>query len=147
MNHTLKRTNTQIILDAIKDLHCAEQVVTRETLVALTGLKLSIVDDRTGVLINDGRVLRVRRGVFIPAQNFAPSRAISTTYLPDGLVKLEVGDDCLDLTPREARMLGRALSGHAMEFASIQAGHEAVAARAARTVEERLKHQEGKKQP
>jgi len=137
----------QIIFEAIQDLHSAEQVVTREALVAVTGLKLTIVDDQIGTLIEGGQVLRVRRGVFVPAPSFPTARAISTTFLPDGLVKLEVGDDCLSLTPREARMLGRALAGHALEFSNIRSGYEAVATRSARQAADKREAQDEKATP
>ena len=60
---TTKRSSTQIILEAVQDLHAQEQVVTRETLHALTELKLSVIDDRVGALIDDGLVVRVQRGL------------------------------------------------------------------------------------
>ncbi|MDI1260242.1 hypothetical protein [Aquabacterium sp.] len=135
-----KRSTSQIVFDAVVDLHAAEQVVTREALVQVTGLKMTIVDDRIAALVDDERVRRVMAGVFMPNDIPPPARAITTTMLPWGWVKLEIGDECMDLTPREARMLGRALAGHAMEFASIQAGREAVAigAEVARAIKEAL---------
>lgn len=45
------------------ELRELEQVATRESVTELTGLKLSIVDDRLRTLVNDGRLKRLIRGV------------------------------------------------------------------------------------
>ena len=120
-----RKSSTLIVLEAVEDLHTMEQVVTRETLVEHTGLKLAIVDDRIGVLIEDGQVHRVRNGVFIPAVRHPPARAISKTVMPNGMVKLEIGDDVLTLTPREDRALAALQAGVAVQFAAINLGHQA----------------------
>ena len=47
MSHGPKEiTSTQLVLDAARDLHAMDQDITREALVAATGLKQHIVDDR-----------------------------------------------------------------------------------------------------
>ncbi|PNG56015.1 MULTISPECIES: hypothetical protein [unclassified Variovorax] len=120
-----RKSTTHMVLDAVDELHALEQVVTRETLVEHTGLKLAIVDDRIGALIEDGQVHRVRNGVFVPAEKHPPARAISKTVMPDGLVKLEIGDDVLTLTPREDRALAALQAGVAVQFAAINLGHQA----------------------
>lgn len=122
---TTKRSSTQIILEAVQDLHAQEQIVTRETLHGLTGLKLSVIDDRVGALIDDGLVVRVQRGVYVPAETHPEARAISKTLLPDGTVKIDIGDQVLTLTPREDRMLARLFAGVVMETAAIEVGHQA----------------------
>lgn len=125
MAETLRKRSTQIVLEAVEDLHVMEQVVTRETLVDHTGLKLAIVDDRIAALIEDGQVHRVRNGVFVPTAKHPPSRAISKTVMPDGLVKIEIGDDVLTLTPREDRALAALQAGVAVQFAAVNIGHQA----------------------
>lgn len=120
---TTKRSSTQIVLEALHDLHQQEQVVTRETLCTLTGLKLSIIDDRIGSLIDDGLVVRVQRGVFVPADVHPPARVISKTVLPDGTVKIDIGDQVLTLTPKEDRMLAGLQAGVVMQTAAIEVGH------------------------
>ncbi len=47
------------------------------------------------------------------------------TEIPGGLVKLEIGDDLLELWPREQRILGKMLTGAATQYAAIQANYEA----------------------
>ncbi|MCH7395932.1 hypothetical protein MMP66_16900 [Acinetobacter dispersus] len=118
-----QKPNAQIISEAIDDLHNQEQVVTRETLASSTGLKLSIIDDRLSYLVDNEQIIRVQRGVFIPAVRHRPSRIMSKTVLPDGTVKIEIDEEILTLTPREARNLGNMMVGEAMQYSNIELGH------------------------
>lgn len=127
MSALQKKSSTAIVMEAVEELHSKEQIVTRETLADFTDLKLTIIDDRIGVLIEDGQVHRVGRGVFVPAKRFPAARAISHTHLPDGWAKIEVGDEMMTLTPRETRMLGAMLQGAAMEATAIESGHTTAA--------------------
>ena len=120
------RSNSQIILEAIEDLHSQEQIVTRTTLSDLTGLQLSIIDDRLSYLVDTGQIIRVQRGVFVPAIKHRTARMMSKTLLPDGTVSIEIGNATtvvLTLTPREARNLGNLLIAEAMQYANIEMGH------------------------
>lgn len=100
-----KKSTLMIVLEAVQDLHAQEQIVTRAALAELTGLKLTTIDDRLDVLVGEGDIIRVERGVFVPAVKHPPARPMSKTVIPDGSVKIEIGDDILTLTPREDRML------------------------------------------
>lgn len=121
-----KRSNAEIVMDAIQDLHSMEQVVTRETLREITDLPLSVIDDRLAYLIDTTQITRVQRGVFVPAPVHRPARPMLKMILPDGTVKIEVGDDhVLTLTPRENRALGELMAGAGQQFASIELGHKA----------------------
>ncbi|MGK7052218.1 hypothetical protein N1Z41_00035900 [Pseudomonas aeruginosa] len=84
----MKKSSTQVVLDAVRELHSQQQIVTRQTLVELTGLKPGVVDDRLSVLVDDLLVLRVERGVFIPAPQFDHLRAdhhhADTRWLGEG---------------------------------------------------------------
>lgn len=122
-----ERTNAEIVLEAIQDLHAQEQIVTRETLMDVTGLKLTVIDDRVASLIDNGQVFRIQRGVFIPAPQHGQARLIGKTILPDGTIKIDIGDDhVLTLTPREGRMLGELMAGSGQQFAAIELGHQAI---------------------
>lgn len=112
MTNPPKRVSSQEILDWVTDLHEKEQVVSREVLTEVTGMKLSIVDEHLRNLVNTGKIKRVTRGVFVPVRVMQPARLISTSLLPDGWLKIEVGDDVMTLTPREARMLGTMMQGY-----------------------------------
>ena len=116
------KTSTDAVMDAVCELHAAEQIVTREAVAQLTQLKLSVVDDRLGVLADDGLVLRVQRGVYAPAPVYRPARAMSKTLLPDGMVKIEIGDEVLTLTPKEDRMLAGLMTGSALQATAIESG-------------------------
>lgn len=127
---TAVRTNKQLVLEAVEDLHRLEQIVTRETLANHLGMKLSVIDDRLKALVADERIIRVQRGVFVPVTQHPPARPISHTELPDGTVVLDIGDDVLHLTPREARTLGAMLGGRALQAAQVDIGHAAAHANA-----------------
>lgn len=117
-----KISTTALVLEAVQDLHNQQQIVTRETLADLTGLKLTVIDDRLGVLADDGAILRVQRGVYVPAPRHPAARAMSKTVMPDGMVKIEIGDEVLSLTPREDRMLANLMAGAAAQAAAIETG-------------------------
>lgn len=122
----MKKSTTDVVLEAIQDLFAQDQYATRETIAQVTGLSVGIIDDRVKALINDGLVHRVQRGVFKPEFQHPEARLISKTMLPDGTVKLEIGDDhVLTLTPREARNLGNLMIGDGMQFSSIESGQHA----------------------
>lgn len=120
-----KRSSTQTILDAVHHLHAQEQIVTRKTLTEVTGLKPSIVDDRLNALVDDMLVLRVERGVYVPAPQLPPARPVTKTLIPGGWVKIEIGDDhILTLTPAENRALGELMAGAGQQYAAIEVGHQ-----------------------
>ena len=117
-----QKSTLLVVLEAVQDLHAQEQVVTRETLAELTGLKLTTIDDRLGVLVDEGDIARVQRGVFVPVVRHAPARPMSKTVMPDGTVKIEIGDEVLTLTPREDRALANLMAGAAAQAAAIETG-------------------------
>ena len=118
------KSNAEIVLSAVQDLFAREQIVTRETLAELTGLKLTTIDDRLGHLVDTGRIRRVQRGVFVPLEQHSPARPISRTLCPDGTTVLEVGDTVMILSPRESRMIGELMAGSSQQYAAIEIGHE-----------------------
>jgi len=123
-----EKSSAEILLEVIQDMHAQEQIVTRETLCSqkgLTTLTKTQIDDRLAYLENNGRIVRVQRGVYVPAEQHRPARNVYTSILPDGTTVLEVGEQKLVLSPREARMVGQAMAGSAQQFVAIQQGHEA----------------------
>lgn len=112
-------TSTQRIFDAVRDLRSLEQIATRETVAELTGLKLSVVDDRLRALIDDGKLKRLLRGIYELVETYAPPRNISKTILDSGHVLIEitgrpgVEDVILHLTPCEDRALAQLSVGAA----------------------------------
>ena len=114
--------STQRALDAVRDLHAAGQIATREAVSELTGDRLSVVDDRLRVLADDKFIRRLARGAYMPMEQHPPPRVISKTLLPDGTVKYEIGDEVLTLTPAEDRALSSLSAGAATQAAAIQTG-------------------------
>lgn len=113
-------TSTQRVFDAVRDLRELDQIATRDTVAELTGLKLAIVDDRLRALVDDGKLKRLLRGVYELVETFPEPRELSCSMLSNGWVKLELGDDLLELTPTEARRAVRALGGFAEDARVIE---------------------------
>lgn len=117
-------TSTQRVFDAVRDLRGLDQQASRDTVAALTGLKLGIVDDRLRALVDDGKLKRLTRGYYELVETFPPPRAIFCGILSDGMVKLEIGEQVLDLSPTEARTAARALGGFAEDARVIENGRQ-----------------------
>lgn len=126
MSHTNDKSqaipSTQRVFEAVRELRAQEQIATRETVATLTGLKLSIVDDRLRTLVDDGKLKRLLRGIYELVETFPPARAISKTILSNGIVKIEIGDELLTLTPGEDRTLALLQAGAAAQVAAIETG-------------------------
>ncbi|HGO8797510.1 TPA: hypothetical protein ACLBDC_000066 [Neisseria meningitidis] len=112
------------VYQGIVDLHNAEQVVSREALAEMTGLKMSEITKFTKLLVEHGKIYRVTRGIFKPAIGFGETRPVSVSVLDSGMGVLEIGDTVLHLNPQEMRTLGALMSGFGQQFASIQMGRE-----------------------
>ena len=120
-------TSWERLLEAIEDLHSQEQIVTRETLAAhagIAGFTKTQLDDRLSWLENHGHIVRVQRGVYVPAQRHPPARQVYAAVCPDGTWVLEVGETKLVLTPREARNVGMVMAGAGQQFVAIEIGHQ-----------------------
>lgn len=122
MATTENLTSAQLIWDAMRDLANQEQVITRELLVDLTGLKLVIIDSHIKTLKGAGKIVSLVGGVYRIAEEYPLTRIMSKSVLPSGMVKLEIGDEVLTLTPREDRALAALQAGVAVQYASIEAG-------------------------
>ena len=122
----MSKPNHEIVLEAVWELYNAEKVVTRETIAQLTPLDLVTISDRLSYLVDSGLVYRVQRGVYMPAHHHRPARIISKSVLPDGTVKIEIGDDhVLTLTPRENRMLAECMGGAIQQYIAIDNARQA----------------------
>ena len=114
--------STQRVYDAIVELHNLQQPATRYTVQELTGLPMSKVDDRIKTLVEREQIKRVLRGQYVPVEQHPPARPISKTLLSGGLVKIEIGDEVLTLTPTEDRALASLMMGAANFAAQIETG-------------------------
>lgn len=108
-------TISATVLQAIIDLVGQNRVASRQAIVKETGLGMKSVDEAVRTLLQDELIRRPVNGVFEPVDQ-RPDRAVSGTILPNGLYKLEIGDICLELTPRETRCIGELTFGKAMLF-------------------------------
>lgn len=115
-------TSSQKIWDAMRDLANQEQLITREALVDLTRLKLVIIDSHIKTLKSAGKIVAVVGGVYRISEEYPITRIISKSMLPNGMVKIEIGDEVLTLTPKEDRELASVQCGVALQYASIEAG-------------------------
>ncbi|MFG5779882.1 hypothetical protein ACFIQF_22710 [Comamonas sp. J-3] len=116
--------STKQVLDAVRELRAADQIATRETVAELTGLKLSIVDDRLRALVDDDELKRLIRGVYELVEKYPEARAISKTVLPSGWVKWDIGNDVLELTPAEDRVMAQLSMGAAGQAVMIQSTNQ-----------------------
>lgn len=116
MSASTPRSTAQKILRAITDLTSTNQTVTRQSIAMETHLKLSVVDDHVQRLKEGGQLVTLTYGVFKLVAQDEEDRAVSNTLLPNGRCKLEVGDICLDLSMREARLIAMATGGVALAF-------------------------------
>lgn len=113
-------TSTQRVLEAIVELHNLGQRATRYTVQELTGLPLAKVDDRIKTLVEREEIKRFLKGEYVPVEVHPPARPISKTLLSGGLVKIEIGDQVLTLTPTEDRALASLMIGSATFAAQIE---------------------------
>lgn len=118
-----KESTKEIVYDAVVELHSNEQVITRETLASFIDVPQGVIDDRLKTLVNEGLLIRVQRGVYVPLQKHPATRVISQTELPCGTVIIDIGEQVLKLTPREARTLATMLAARATQAAQIQLGY------------------------
>jgi hypothetical protein len=121
------KSNAQQVWDACVDLANREKAINRKSIGELTGLKLTIVDDHVERMIDHGRLVRKGHGILELVEVFPPPRPISKTVLPNGLVKLEVGDLCLDLTPKESRTLAQMFGPELHALQDVESGNWALA--------------------
>lgn len=111
-----RTTNNQRILQAIVECQNANKVCTRKVIMEMTGLKQTIVDDHVKRLKADEVIFSAMPGVFEPTKNLHEDRLVSTTFLQDGMVKVEIGDNVLIVSMREARWVWMGLGGIAHQF-------------------------------
>lgn len=114
------RTTGDRIWDALVELHSQGQYGGRERLAKITGFTLSIIDDHLSRWHDSGRVFRIKDGIYEPIVVTRASRMVYSGRVPGSdIVKLEVGDKCMDLNQDEAREIGRQFAGYALEYNQV----------------------------
>ncbi len=120
-----EKTNRARVWATIMELHRNGQQITRQRVIELSGLTYHIVDGHiTNLIEREGTLRRVIDGVFEPIMAHAEPRAIIVIDLPDGMTKVEIGDDLLTLSPVEVRMLAKRLQGDAQTASNLQMQHD-----------------------
>ena len=114
------RTTGDRIWDALVELHRQGQYGCRERLAQITGFHLAVIDDHVSRWHEVGRVFRVKNGIYEPIVVSRASRMVYSGRVPGSdIVKLEVGDKCMDFTQDEAREIGRQFAGYALEYNQV----------------------------
>ncbi len=112
-------TNRQKVLQCIIDLTNARRPAARVLIAQLLNMKQTKVDEAVKRLKNDDGLIRmVIPGIFEPVQQWGEDRPISQTVLPDGRVKLEVGDLVETFTPHEWATIGLMSHGAAHQLST-----------------------------
>lgn len=115
----MKPNNKKNVLEAVIDLYNKEIPASRTTISQTTGIKQSTVDECLKALANDEYIYRLCNGIYAPVAQHPAARIVSKIVLQDGTVKIDIGDDVLTLTPKEARALGSLLLSEATEYSNI----------------------------
>lgn len=110
MDKTSKLTS-QLVFECIQDLHNHREPATREYLASRFGVALMVMDHHIKQLLSSDRIVKISSGVYAPKFVEPQSRAVSTTFLNNGFIKLEIGDQVLQLTPTESRWVAKAMAG------------------------------------
>ena len=103
---TSRHTIRESVLDTITRLFevRGKVPVTRQDVMQETGIKGDALKEHLDALIDDGLLYRVDRGLYAPIDH-KPTRPITITDLPDGSVKIEVGDDMIFLSANEHKIV------------------------------------------
>jgi hypothetical protein len=115
----MEKSNGERVFQTICDLHVVSRIASRQVISQMTGMKMAIVDDHIKSLRDKGKIRTVVNGIFEPIFPEVQGRAVSVTTTSDGKVKLEIGDQVLDLTMREARDVGASTAGFAILFGML----------------------------
>lgn len=120
--HNKRKSSRDQVYDAILDLSDGETPARAGDIAQVTGLSMPIVYDAVKELKRRGRIYS-DNGVFYPTDETPETQAVSHTIQANGSVKLEKGDQVLDLNPREARAIAKTLAGAVEQAAVILMHH------------------------
>lgn len=118
-SETNRLSTSDQVLRAIQECREFGKAATRNSIAQMTGLPVSIVDDRVKYLRSVGRVRLAGgnvAGVYEPEEDPMEDRAVSATILPNGTVKYELGEIVVTMSRREAMHSGSLLGGLTLLF-------------------------------
>ena len=113
------RLTLDSVMTAARFLDEDRQPITSMTISRMLGEKRERVEDHVKRAWRNGLLKRTETfGVYVlaPETDDNDTRAISQTWLPNGMMKIEIGDDVLTLSPAESRTLAAMLSGVSLIF-------------------------------
>lgn len=114
-----QKQSREVVMRTITDLIEHNQPASRQRIQEITGLSYDTVDMALKRLREDGEIRSVANGYYEPIDQTI-DRNVSTTSLPHGRMKLEIGDDIVtNLTPREALALAKQIAGVLFVFGSM----------------------------
>jgi biotin operon repressor len=115
-----------IVWETILQLENDGRLITRRNLREVTGLSYEQIDESIKRLENNGKVIKAGGGLIEVVPLYPAERAQSLTALPDGLMKWEIGDFCIELTPPELRKHAMMLAGFARQYDDIEGSNRAL---------------------
>lgn len=120
--HNTRKSSRDLVYDAILDLSDSETPAKALDVARVTGLSMPIVYDSIKALKQRGRIYS-DNGAFLVCNEYLETQPVYHTAMPNGIVKLEKGDQILELTQREARALAKAMAGFVEQAAVIVMSH------------------------
>ena len=120
--HNAKKSSRDRVYDAILELSDSETPAKAADIANITGLAMPIVYDSIKALKQRGRIYS-DNGSFFACEEVAETQPVYHTAMPNGIIKLEKGDQIMELTQREARALGKTMAGFVEQAAVIVMSH------------------------
>lgn len=141
-------TTRERIMQAIHDLASRDRTFSRQRLVDMTGLRMSVVDDHLDRIRDDGLVVKVVAGVYELVRDYPPFEPISyTPLLADGILIIEQGDVVLKLGFPAVRLHAQMLAGFLEQAKQSEAEAEIRQAVSQLQAENRQRRKAAKKPP
>lgn len=120
--YNARKSSRDRVLEAIMELCDAEIPARTPDLVRVTGLSITTVNDSIKVLKQRGMIYS-DNGTFFVCNEHQPAEPVYHTAMPNGIIKLEKGDQILTLNPREARSVAKTMGGLIEQAFSIVLHH------------------------
>jgi len=114
--HRNRRLSSALVLETIRGIHISGRIATRPVVADVLGVAVGRLDEHVKYLLELGLLRRLNPGVYEPADVLPHSKPVSLTHLPDGRMKLDVGEVCIEMTPPECRAIASMLLGAAFDF-------------------------------
>ena len=118
-NQDRERLRIGKVMEAAHFLHEHKQPITSMTISRLLNEKRERVEDHVKRAWRNGLLKRTETfGVYVlaPETDDPNARAITQTWLPNGMMKIEIGDDVITLSPTESRTLASMVAGYGILF-------------------------------